>query len=489
MAPPPRFVGTATPAAIRAVFAEADYTEAGLARTLGPDLTALMRSRGRPAFARRAGGRSAQALLARLFLFGLSTTWEQIDDLLGRDGAEACRQAGLLAGDPECRATVGVSPVGDLIVAHDRRDAHQAGAAGFVPGPAPATRRFADVVIRRRDDRVLDLGCGQGLLALLAAGQGAQVTATDLNPRAVAFTAFNAAVNGFDDIRCARGDLFAPVGGAQFDLILANPPYVISPDSTFLYRDGRGICERIAREAPPFLAEGGILQMVCNWPCHRGRAWREDLAAWFRGGGCDVWVLQTDHLGPLTYASLWLGQAHEDAAELTPAIDRWMAFYEEAGIEAVGIGIVSMRRRAPGGGAERWFEVRDMPPASGPAGETIARVLEARDALARFEDEALLEAPVALAPEARAVVLQRASISGWSRESGELRLTRGLAMAIRLDPVGAAIAGYLDGTRSARDAVAAFAAAFGVPADALLPGVPALLRQLIEMGLAVVRDR
>jgi len=489
LAPPPRFVGTATPPAIRAVFAEAGYTEAGLAQMLGPDLIALMRSRGRPAFARRAGGRSARSLLARLFLFGMSTTWDELDDLLGRDGTEACREAGLLAGDTECLATVGVRPVGERIVAHDRRDAHASGAAGFVPGPAPATRHFADFAIRRPGERVLDLGCGHGLLALLAAEQGGQVTAADLNPRAVAFTAFNAALNGLDDIRCVQGDLFAPVAGAQFDLILANPPYVISPDSTFLYRDGRGICERIAREAPPFLAEGGILQMVCNWPCHQGREWREELAAWFRDGDCDVWVLQTDHLGPLTYASLWLGQAHEDAAEAAPAIDRWMAFYEEAGIEAVGIGIASMRRRAPGGGAERWFEVRDVPPASGPAGETIARVLEARDTLARFDDKALLDAPVALVPEARAAVVQRASISGWSRESGELRLTRGLAMAIRLDPVGTAIAGYLDGTRSARDAVAAFAAGVGVPPEALMPGVPALLRRLIEMGLAVVRDR
>jgi hypothetical protein len=315
------------------------------------------------------------------------------------------------------------------------------------------------------------------------------VTAADINPRAVAFAAFNAELNGLHNVTCVRGDLFAPVAGVRFDLILANPPFVISPDSTFLYRDGHGICERIAREAPPLLAEGGILQMACNWPCHRGRDWRADLSAWFRDGGCDVWVLQTDHLTPVTYAGLWLGQAHQDPEELGPELERWMAFYEQAGIEAVGGGVVAMRRRAPGGGASRpWIEIREMPPANGPCGETIARVLEARDTLARLDDRALLDAQLALAPEARAFLTQRASSSGWERESSELRLTRGLAMALRLDPVGAAITGFLNGTRPAREAVAAAAAAIGVPAEDLMPAVPLLLRRLIEMGLAMVPE-
>ena len=126
-----------------------------------------------------------------------------------------------------------------------------------------------------------------------------------------------------------------------------------------------------------------------------------------------------------------------------------------------------------------------MPPANGPGGETIARVLEARDTLARLDDQALLEARVAIVPEAKCVVTQRPSASGWERESSEVRLMRGLAMALRLDPIGAAIAGFLDGTRPAREAVGAVAAAIGVPAEALMPEAPLLLRRLIEMGLAV----
>ena len=483
MNPPPRFAGTADRDTIRAAFDGAGYTEAGL----GPGVATLLALGVHAGLARQTDGRAAQGLLARLFLFGLTATWDEVCGLLGRDHAEAFRRAGLLTGDAECVAAVSITPVGGRLIAHDRRDAHRTGAAAFVPGPAPASRRFADIAIRRPGAAVLDLGCGQGLLAVLAAESGGTVTATDLNPRAIAFAAFNAALNGLDNITCVEGDLFAPVSGERFDLILANPPFVISPASAFLYRDGHGICERIAQEAPPRLTDGGILEMTCNWPCRRGRDWREDLSAWFRDSGCDVWVLQTDHLDVAAYAGIWLRQAHPEPADVEPELDRWLAFYEKAGIEAVGGGVAAMRRRAIGGLVARpWIEIRDMPPANGPCGDTIARVLEARETLARFEGPALLDATVALVPEARAIVTQRASASGWERESSELRLTRGLAMALRLDPAGAAIAGFLDGSRSARAAATAFAETVGVPAEALLPELPALLRRLIEMGLAVV---
>jgi len=126
-----------------------------------------------------------------------------------------------------------------------------------------------------------------------------------------------------------------------------------------------------------------------------------------------------------------------------------------------------------------------MPPATGHCGNTIARVLEAREMLARLDGQALLDARVALVPEAKCFVTQKPSASGWGRESSEVRLTRGLAMAVRLDPVGTALAGFLDGTRTVSDAVVAFASAVGLPPDDLLPEVPALLRRLVELGLAI----
>jgi release factor glutamine methyltransferase len=72
--------------------------------------------------------------------------------------------------------------------------------------------------------RVLDLGSGSGAAGVLAAKRGAQVVAVDINPAAVRCSQINALVNDVAvDVR--QGDLFEPVQGERFDVVLFNPPY------------------------------------------------------------------------------------------------------------------------------------------------------------------------------------------------------------------------------------------------------------------------
>jgi release factor glutamine methyltransferase len=75
--------------------------------------------------------------------------------------------------------------------------------------------------------RVLDLGTGSGICALIAARHTHHVVAVDINPVAVRCARANAVLNDLDariDVRL--GDLFAPVGGEKFDLVLFNPPFL-----------------------------------------------------------------------------------------------------------------------------------------------------------------------------------------------------------------------------------------------------------------------
>lgn len=74
--------------------------------------------------------------------------------------------------------------------------------------------------------RVLDVGTGSGVAAIRAAACGGQVTAIDINPEAIRCARINALLNHVDariDLRL--GDLFAPVEGERFDMVVCNPPF------------------------------------------------------------------------------------------------------------------------------------------------------------------------------------------------------------------------------------------------------------------------
>jgi release factor glutamine methyltransferase len=117
--------------------------------------------------------------------------------------------------------------------------------------------------------RVLDVCTGTGAVAMAAALGGAgQVTAIDISCRAVLAARANALVRGVR-MRVLRGDLFAPIAGEVFDVIVANPPYVIGgaePRGRARAWDagprGRLVLDRICSEAPRHLAPGGTLLIV-----------------------------------------------------------------------------------------------------------------------------------------------------------------------------------------------------------------------------------
>ncbi|WP_223172198.1 methyltransferase [Microbacterium sp. NIBRBAC000506063] len=101
--------------------------------------------------------------------------------------------------------------------------------ADHVLGVGGATRTLAELVMPTPVERALDLGTGCGIQALLVSRHAGQVVATDISRRALAFAELNAQLNGVSNIVFRRGSLFEPVAGEAFDLIVSNPPFVITP--------------------------------------------------------------------------------------------------------------------------------------------------------------------------------------------------------------------------------------------------------------------
>jgi HemK-related putative methylase len=117
-------------------------------------------------------------------------------------------------------------------------------------------------------ERMLEIGAGLGLAAVLAARAGARVVATDVVPEAVDAIRANAVLNGVSlDVRL--GDCYAPVAGERFDLVCSNPPQMPTPpdraraDATALADnggvDGWEVLDRVIAGARDHLAPGGRL--------------------------------------------------------------------------------------------------------------------------------------------------------------------------------------------------------------------------------------
>ena len=258
MAEPP--VADATRAAsLRAALEAAEFTVERVESTLGAGELSTA-----PADVAvhelRLAGDDEFTTLARLFLLGLDVPARNVTDVIGDLALEDLDSMRLAEATPDgVRATVRLVPHGDYYLASDLAgDSLADSPRVWVPGVQAPSVTLAKLAVRRSVRAALDLGTGCGIQALLAAKHAERVVATDVNPRALRFAAFNAALNGVD-VELREGDLFAPVAGERFDLIVSNPPYVISPEARHLYRDsGLGadeVSRRVVRQAAVHLVD------------------------------------------------------------------------------------------------------------------------------------------------------------------------------------------------------------------------------------------
>jgi hypothetical protein len=315
------------------------------------------------------------------------------------------------------------------------------------------------------------------------------VYATDFNARALAFTRFNLRLNGIDNVQCLQGDLFDPVADRQFDLIVCNPPFVISPTRRFTFRDSgeRGdlFCRRLIAAAVERLAPGGYFQCTGNIAHVSGRSWKADLEEWFAGLGCDVLVFVERVESAADYAMNWiLSTETKDPRQVAERYEVWTDYFQRERIEAVSYFYITLRRGSGGG---TWIEIDDPPcRIAGPCGEEVLRFFQTRDAYSRPSDaDALLTKRVRVAPGIRMTQEYVAGEKGLELREIRVNKTGGLQYTLAVHRNVAAMLASSDGRQTAGELLAEMASALDLSLEQAAPVVLPAIRSLVERSVLV----
>ncbi|MEN6486016.1 MAG: class I SAM-dependent methyltransferase [Syntrophobacteraceae bacterium] len=487
--PPLSFPQAEAAARLGRILQDTGYSGPQILQALGINDFRALRLIPPPVLAARVEGDRPLDLFIRLFLLEEPVKRNELKRAIPASVAKELLSSGLIrASGDSLRASLKLRPHKDSILAHDAADRLlSANRDSFVMGVGESSLTLLNATIRRRSRKTLDLGTGCGIQAVEAAAHSERVLALDVNPRAVRFAAFNAALNGLANVETVEGSLFHPVEGNLFDLIVSNPPFVISPEKGYIYRDAGmdadRVCETIVRQAPNHLYEGGYCQILCNWVERFGEDWKERLASWCAGSGCDVLVMLLERQDAEAYAALWIGHTEKAEAErFGTKYGEWLRYYRERGIRSIGSGLITMRRSS---GSRNWFRANDTPAVvRGPrCGRVIQQTFKAIDFLeATADDRTVFGLPFLVSQEVRIRQDLQHSPRGWKSVAQVLFMDGGIAVSERISPFTVEFLAGCDGRRTLREAFAKAACDAGIdPAIIPLP-FRREVRRLIECG-------
>lgn len=464
--------------------------------------------------AQSAAGREpdAAATLASLLMLGMPQPREAVASALPSLGLDGATELGLVELVPGAQGGELVRPLIDLrpYGFTDRRGAGHwwiasdlgelsSGAAlrpDHVLGVGGASMTLSGLMITEPVDSVLDLGTGCGIQAMHASRHAARVVATDISSRAIALARFNAELNEIGTIEFRQGNLFEPVEGELFDQIVSNPPFVITPRGggvpEYEYRDGGmvgdALVAEVIRGAAASLVPGGIAQLLGNWEYRDGQDGLDRVAGWVggpAGARLDAWVVEREVQDAASYSETWIrdGGTRPGTAEFDSLYAAWLDDFDSRGVESVGFGYLTLRRRADDAPPFRRFERLHEAMGSNRAGlgEHVAACLAAHDWQAALSDESLGLSTLVVASD---VTEERHYWPGDEHPAViTLRQGGGFARSIEAGTALAALVGACDGELSVRAICAALAHLLEVEERELSGELLPSIRELLDTGI------
>jgi len=424
------------------------------------------------------------AVIARLWAYGDAVDDASVDEALGEDLVRDLARVGALRETADgWRGGLRLMPFAGLWIASDEMHAEDP-----VMGPGATTLELARTIGPGAGPRVLDVGCGAGSLALVAAARGAtEVVGVDLHPRAAAWSRLNASLNGLS-IELHTGDLTAPVSGRRFDLVLAQPPFVVKPPdveaTTYLHGGAMGdeLAMRLLGELPGVLADGGEARVLFDSPV------RPDAPLWRRiddAHGDDTLqqlVFVAPGNAPALQAIGYAANGHPSlGADYAVAARRYRAHLDARGIVGCEHALAVLRREPGRPGMSITVE---RPSLAGVTGRAIRDTWSAISIASRPAD-ALLATTVGLPPGAW-LVQEQAMDGSDVRLTLRLPAERGGDHA--LSDAAAMLVDQLREPLTVATLVQRYAQACELPPDEVLPGVVDFVRQSLVVGRIAAED-
>ena len=391
----------------------------------------------------------------------------------------------------------------------------------YVLGHGGAGRTLLDITPRGNVELAADIGTGCGIQAVMLARHAHRVIATDLSPRALDIARLTVGLAGLTDrVEFRTGSLYDPLPEAV-DLLVSNPPFVITPrgtDTGFRYRDGGlvgdAIMRSMVRGAPAHLRPGGLAVMLGNWERGGDRtpptAWLDTDAEETEARGAaenpavtttteattaSAMVIERQRMRPAAYARTWIrdGGVLRASARWHADVDRWLQDFEDRGVDEVGFGWILLRREEQTGPGEKMAPsapLRDLAtiesgPGSNPAG--LATFLETRLGLLEWLAQASDAELAATAYQLAADVTEHRHLRPGADDPTMITIEQGggLAQTFQADPALAGFLGVCDGTLTLAQISAALAHLLGVEEDALTRQLVDQVRTLVPAAIIV----
>lgn len=481
------------------------------------------------------------AVLTALFMLGEPVGAAALETALPRTGVAGALAIGLVVPTQSASGEQRYAPAVDLRP-HEAEDAHgsvrwwvasdlgelvtgQALAPDHVLGIGRAGLTLAALTPRKPVETALDLGVGCGIQTLYLLRHVRQVVATDISTRALEFTAFNVALAGVDSARVQlrQGNLLEPVAGQRFDLIVSNPPFVITPPSVrqaglplMEYRDAGGpILPALVRGLEDHLNPDGVAVMLGNWEHREGTSWRTSVNQWI-GKSLDAWIIQREVQDPVEYAAMWLRDGgltpERSGVAFENALAAWQEDFDSRQVSGVGMGYLVFHApvaagapsgpggtalegqaspeepasaAAPGAVVEPWRVLEEVPTSGqGALGEHVAQVIAAHEALRGLDD-------------AQVAALKLRTASGLSKEEAltptpvptapVIRQAEGFGRVIAVGmPEVALLSASDEGLLTVAQIAAAVASLTSEDPAAVLAGMVAATRTFAHAGMVTI---